>query len=433
MGFDLIADQIRDFLMEHGFYGERFNYAYLVLSALILGAFSFLVWHIIRLIMIFVVKTAVTKSKTTWDDKLFEFRVFRALSMILIAVIFVYAVPIVLKDFPKTRAICVIIAQVYVVLTIMFAINAILNAIVNIMEETETYRDKPIRSYKQVAKIVFYMVGFVMILAIIIGRSPLYILGGFGAVTAVLLLIFRDPILGFVASIQMSAVDLVRLGDWITVEKYGADGEVTEINLTTIKVRNWDMTVTIVPAYALVSESFRNWRGMEESDGRRIKKFISIKISSIKFCDEILYNKLLGIQLLKEYLENRNKEIEIYNEENNIDRSILINGRNMTNIGIFRLYAEKYLAHNPLINTNMIFMVRQLQPTENGLPIEIYAFSKEKELENYEAVAADIFDHLLATVPFFELEIFQSPSGSDLRGSGYRVGEEQGERWQERT
>jgi miniconductance mechanosensitive channel len=244
-----------------------------------------------------------------------------------------------------------------------------------------------------------------------------------------MLLIFRDPILGFVASVQMSAVDLIRIGDWITVEKYGADGEVMEINLTTIKVRNWDMTVTIVPSYAIVSESFKNWRGMEESEGRRIKRHINIKISSVKFCDDILYKKLLKIERIQEYLQTKQQEIEEFNKETAVDKSVLVNGRHMTNIGVFRAYAEKYLEQNPLINKNMTFMVRQLQPTENGLPIEVYAFSVEKELEKFEVVAADIFDHLLAAVPYFDLEIFQSPSGSDMRAA-LRNDNTQ-EKWQE--
>jgi miniconductance mechanosensitive channel len=299
----------------------------------------------------------------------------------------------------------------------MFSVNAILNALVGIMETTERYKDKPLRSYKQVGKIVFYLIGFVLILAIVLNQSPVYILGGFGAVTAVFLLLFRDPILGFTASIQMSAIDLVRLGDWITVEKYGADGEVMEINLTTIKVRNWDMTVTIVPSYAIVSESFKNWRGMEESEGRRIKRHINIKISSIRFCNEKLFNQLLNIERVKDYLLSKKDEIDLFNEEQHINTQVPLNGRQLTNIGVFRIYAEKFLEQNPNINTDMTFMVRQLQPNENGLPIEVYAFSKEKQLEKFEGVAADIFDHLLAAVPFFELEIFQAPSGSDMKGT----------------
>ncbi len=417
MNFESLSDQLRNYLENHGIFGGQMHLLHALIGLAGLAAIGFLIWFVTRWVIIGIVRFTVTRTKAGWDDQLFQYKVFRTLALILIAVIITKAVPYVFRDYPGLERLADIAARIYIVLSIMFAVNAILNAVVAILANNEKYRDKPLRSYKQVTKIIFYVIGFVMILAIILDQSPLYIFTGFGAVTAILLLIFRDPILGFVASVQMSAIDLVRVGDWITVEKYGADGEVLEINLTTIKVRNWDMTVTIVPSYAIVSESFKNWRGMEESDGRRIKRHINIKISSVRFCDQELYQKLLKIQRLREPLEQTQKEIDAFNDENEVDRSLLLNGRHMTNIGIFRLYAEKFLEQNPLISKNMTFMVRQLQPSENGLPIEIYAFSVEKELEKFEIVAADIFDHLLAAAPYFELEIFQSPSGSDMRAA----------------
>jgi miniconductance mechanosensitive channel len=429
MNFFSYSEQLRDFLINHGIFGDRMYLLHFIIGFALLTALCFLIWSITRLIIIRIVRKAVTKTKVEWDDHLFHYKVFRSLALILIAVIITTAVPVIFRDYPKFANVALITAKIYIVLSVMFAVNAILNAIVAILETTDRYKDKPLRSYKQVTKIVFYVIGLVMILAIVLDQSPLYIFTGFGAVTAILLLIFRDPILGFVASVQMSAIDLVRVGDWITVEKYGADGEVMEINLTTIKVRNWDMTVTIVPSYAIVSESFKNWRGMEESEGRRIKRHINIKISSVKFCDEHLYHRLLKIERIQNYLQEKQAEIEISNKESQADKSILLNGRHMTNIGIFRVYAEKYLEQNPLINKNMTFMVRQLQPTENGLPIEVYAFSVEKELEKFEIVAADIFDHLLAAVPYFDLEIFQSPSGSDMRAA--LRSENTNNKWQE--
>jgi miniconductance mechanosensitive channel len=375
-------------------------------------------WAISRFIIIRYVKNIVRKSTSKWDDQLYKFRVFRGIAFIIIAITIVKAVPVLLTDFPNWKEAILIVSKVYVVLSIMFAINSLLNALLAIFEAVDSLKDKPLRSYKQVAKIVFYMVGFVMMLAIIFDQSPVYILGGFGAVTAVLLLIFKDPILGFVASIQMSAIDLVRIGDWISVDKYGADGEVVEINLTTIKVQNWDMTITIVPSYAIVSESFKNYRGMQESDGRRVKRHLNIKISSIKFIDEKLFEKLLHVERISDFLKERKKEIDDYNNSNSVDKSVLINGRHMTNIGVFREYAETYLKQNPNINTEMTVIVRQLLATEHGIPLEVYAFSKFKDFDNFEKNAADIFDHLLAAVPFFELEIFQSPSGSDMNMIG---------------
>lgn len=424
MNFTVWSDKLSDFLLSRGFVDRQFENMYLFVSLICLAALCWSIWAFTRLIIIRIVRKVITKTKTHWDDQLFEFRVFRSLSFILIAVIICAAVPNVFRHFPRLHTYALIASKIYIVLSVMFCVNAILNAIVAILESTERYKDKPVRSYKQVTKIVFYLVGFVLILAIVLGQSPLYILGGFGAITAILILLFRDPILGFTASVQMSAIDLIRIGDWITVEKYGADGEVMEINLTTIKVRNWDMTVTIVPSYAIISESFKNWRGMEEGEGRRIKRHINIKISSIRFCDELLFKKLLQIERINDHLLQKQGEIDLFNEVQGVNKEILLNGRHLTNIGIFRVYAEKYLEQNPNINTDMTFMVRQLQPNENGLPVEIYAFSKEKQLEKFEGVAADIFDHLLAAVPFFELEIFQAPSGSDMQG--HRVASDEG-------
>ena len=412
--FQSIFNELRKLLIEQGLTGGALIYSYFLIGSISVTLFLFITIFVTRQVFIGVVKSAKTKSN--WQQALYEFRVFRAFALIFGAYIIYNAVPYLFIDFKNWFFYALIFSKIYVVLATLFAINAFLNALVSIMESSRKYADKPIRSYKQVAKIVIYIFGFVLILSIILNQSLLYIFGGFGAVTAVFILVFRDPILGFVASVQMSAIDLVRVGDWITVEKYGADGEVTEINLTTIKVRNWDKTVTIVPSYAIVSESFKNWRAMEESEGRRIKRHINIKISSIKFCDEELIGRLQSIDFLKDYLKETQLQIEQFNAENTVNPNNLVNGRHMTNIGTFRVYAEKYLESNPSINTDLTFMVRQLQATENGLPIEIYVFSKEKALKKFEEVAADIFDHLLAAVPYFDLEIFQSPSGSDMRG-----------------
>lgn len=412
--FESIFNELRKLLIEQGLTGGALIYSYFLIGSISVTLFLFITIFVTRQVFIGVVKSAKTKSD--WQQALYEFRVFRAFALIFGAYIIYNAVPYLFIDFKNWFFYALIFSKIYVVLATLFAINAFLNALVSIMESSRKYADKPIRSYKQVAKIVIYIFGFVLILSIILNQSLLYIFGGFGAVTAVFILVFRDPILGFVASVQMSAIDLVRVGDWITVEKYGADGEVTEINLTTIKVRNWDKTVTIVPSYAIVSESFKNWRAMEESEGRRIKRHINIKISSIKFCDEELIGRLQSIDFLKDYLKETQLQIEQFNAENTVNPNNLVNGRHMTNIGTFRVYAEKYLESNPSINTDLTFMVRQLQATENGLPIEIYVFSKEKALKKFEEVAADIFDHLLAAVPYFDLEIFQSPSGSDMRG-----------------
>ncbi|MBL7942502.1 MAG: mechanosensitive ion channel, partial [Flavobacteriales bacterium] len=416
MNFLELSELLRKWL-SHWISSEWLPLVTFLVGFAVLAAICFTIWFFTRVVIIRIVRAIVTRTESRWDDKLFEYKVFRHLALIVIAIIITHAVPVLFRQYPDWKVFALPVSKVYVVVAIIRAISAIINAISDLLESTPSLSDKPIRSYKQVTKIVFFLVGFIFILSILLGQSPLYILTGFGAVTAILLLIFKDAILGFTASIQMSAIDLVRIGDWITVEKFGADGEVIEINLTTVKVRNWDMTVTLVPAYALVSESFRNWRGMQESDGRRIKRFIYIKISSIRYCDDEMYNRLLKVQLIRDFLIGRRNEIESYNQQNQIDKSLLINGRHLTNIGIFRQYAQTYLEQNPNINTGMTFMVRQLQPTQHGLPMEVYAFSHIKELEAFEGVAADIFDHLFAAVPFFGLEVFESPSGGDKKAA----------------
>jgi len=419
MNFHEWADSLHAWIVSFDIDGRQAAIWFFFSGVAFLFALCVVVWLFSRMILARVVKHLVARTEATWDDKLFNPKVFRGITFILISILISRAVPVLFRDFPNWINLAASLSKVYVILTVMFAVNAILNSIVSILEHTESLGDKPVRSYKQVAKIIFYLIGFILILAIALGQSPVYILGGFGAITAVMLLIFRDPILGFVASVQMSAIDLVRIGDWISVDKYGADGEVVEINLTTVKVRNWDMTITLVPSYALVSDSFKNWRGMRESAGRRIKRHILINMSSIRFCDDVLFTKLLSLERIRPHLLTRAADIAQFNERHQVDKSVLLNGRHMTNIGIFRLYAMKFIEENPRINLGMTYMVRQLQPTGNGLPIEIYVFSSEKKWEVYEDITSDLFDHLLAAVPFFELEVFQSPSGSDMRSLRY--------------
>lgn len=393
---------------------DLFPYVKLLVLLSALVVLCFLIWWTSRKVLIFIIHRLVTKSKATWDDILYERRFFRALAHIVPALLAARAAAAVFEDFPTWIKVVESLASVYVVVMVMISIFAFLNAMADILQEKPYLRDKPIRSYSQLLKIIFSIIAFIVVIAILIGKSPIYILGGFGAATAILALLFKDTILGLVASVQMSAIDLVRLGDWITVDKYGADGDVVEINLTSIKVQNWDMTISIIPSYALINDSFKNWRGMQVSGGRRIKRHISVKISSVRFVSNEMYNRLLKVQLIKNYLEGKQKEIDEFNLENAIDKSNLINGRHMTNLGVFRVYTKAYLANNPNINTEMAFMVRHLQSTDTGIPIEIYAFSHHKEWVAYETVMADIFDHLLAAIPEFELEVFESPTGQDF-------------------
>ena len=252
---------------------------------------------------------------------------------------------------------------------------------------------------------------FIFVVSKIFDITTGTMLGTFGAISAIIILIFRDTILGFVASVQVSLNDMVRIGDWITFDKFGADGDVIEINLATVKVRNFDNTTTTIPTYSMISDSFRNWRGMLNSDGRRIKRHILIKANSIRFLNENELQELKKIQLVSSYIEHRQTEIDNYNKTHQIDKSVLVNGRNMTNFGLFRNYITQYLSHHPGLNKEMILLCRQLQPTPQGVPLEIYTFSSDKRFENYEYIMSDIFDHVFASISYFDLEIYEMPSG----------------------
>ncbi len=290
-----------------------------------------------------------------------------------------------------------------------------MSSIVEIYRTLEVSKTRPIKGYIQVAKIFLYVVGGVSVLTTLMGRSPWGVLSGIGAMTAVILFVFKDTILGLVAGMQLAWNDMLRPGDWIAMPKYGADGTVTDISLHTVKVQNWNKTVATVPTYALISESFVNWRGMEESGGRRIKRSISIDLSSIKFCTEEMLDRFEKFQFLTEYIRSKREEIAADNKKHDFDPSQKVNGRRLTNLGTFRAYMKAYLEHHPKIRRDMTFLVRHLPPTEHGLPIEIYVFSSDQAWANYEAIQADIFDHLFAVIPEFDLRVFQYPTGNDLQ------------------
>jgi miniconductance mechanosensitive channel len=300
------------------------------------------------------------------------------------------------------------------VIIVILAVDSFINALHEIYLNLPIGKSRPIKGYIQVVKIIIYFIGVIVIISIIAKESPKTLLAGLGAMVAVLILVFRDTILGFVASIQLSANNMVKPGDWIEMPGHNADGDVLDITLNTVKVRNWDKTITTIPTYALVSESFKNWKGMEESGGRRIKRSIRIDMNSVRFVDPEMAEKLKKIHLLKDYIETRQEEIRKYNEENKIDGSILVNGRRMTNLGTFRVYIEQYLKNHPKVHQGLTMLVRHLQPDETGLPIEIYVFCKELAWADYEKIQADIFDHILAVVPEFGLRVFQNPTGGDF-------------------
>ncbi len=393
-------------------------YLKLLILAVALTIISMGAWYFSKRLITRVVHGFFLRTKVTWDDVFVKEGVFIKLAHIVPAIIVNIGAPYVFGDFPQWIPAVMTITDLYIIGIIVWSINSVVSSSATILSQVPAFKDKPLGSYSQLVKIIIFLIGGVLIFSLLLGQSPIAFLSAMGAATAILMLIFKDAILGFVASIQMSAYNMIRVGDWVSMPKYDADGDVIQINLTTVQVQNWDKTITTVPAYAFISDSFKNWRGMQESGGRRIKRSINLNISSIKFCDKEMVNRFKKFHLIKEYIEQRENEIDEYNKVHAVDKSVLINGRHMTNVGAFRNYALNLLKANPNINQNMSIMVRQLQPTEKGLPIEIYCFTADVRWVVHEGVMSDIFDHLLAAVPAFDLKVFEAPSGDDLREVG---------------
>ncbi len=355
-----------------------------------------------------------TRSRTEWDDVLVKRKFFRRLSYFAPALV-IYLMSSVLFENDKAILVTQRIAEIYMLFVAIFTIDSFLSSVVDIYHNYDSSGKFPVRIIAQVAKILLFTIIGIIILSTVIGQSPAFFIGGLGAMAAVLMLIFKDPILGLAAGIQLSANKMVRVGDWIEMPKYGADGDVIDISLTTVKVQNWDKTIITIPTFALVSEGVKNWRGMSESGGRRIKRSIYIDMTSVKFCTQEMIEKFSRIQYLSNYVLDKKKELSDFNEQRNIDNTVLVNGRRMTNLGTFRAYLVSYLRDHPKINKNLTFLVRQLDPGPTGLPIEIYVFSSDQVWANYESIQADIFDHILAVIPEFDLRVYQNPTGSDFQ------------------
>ncbi|GEN84612.1 membrane protein [Sporosarcina luteola] len=353
----------------------------------------------------------INKHKLKWGDILLERKVLRRLSHFVPAII-IYSFA---TSFPTYRVAIETLALTYMMIVAFGVINRLLSVFNDIYQTYEISKTKPIKGYIQVAKIVIIIIGTILVIANLMGKNPAILLSGIGALSAVFMLVFKDSLLGLVAGVQLSATDMVRVGDWIEMPKYGANGDVIDISLNTVKVRNFDQTVTMIPSYALISDSFINWRGMQESGGRQLKRALYIDVTSITFCTTEMIEHYKQIDYLSDYIVAREREIEAYNNTNKIDRSNIVNGRALTNIGVFRAYIDQYLQRHPGIHKGKTLMVRQLAPGETGLPLEIYAFTNSTQWAVYETVQADIFDHLFAVAGEFGLRIFQNPAGSDLK------------------
>ena len=387
-----------------------------LLALLVLGGVAYAADLACRHVVLKAVAKVVRHTKAKWDDVVFDHKVMVRLSHMVMPVVIYVFIPSVFSG-SSLWAVDLVqrVCFVFIVVSFLLFVHAFLKAVYSIYSDKESFRNRPLKSMMQTVQVAMWFVGGIVILSELIDKDPVSLLAGLGASAAVLMLIFKDSIMGFVSGIQLSANDMLKVGDWIKMPKYEADGIVTEVTLNTVKVRNWDNTVTTIPPYALVSDAFQNWNAMRESGGRRIKRSVCIDMTSVRFCTEEMLERFRKISLLKDYIDEKEQALKAYNEANGIDDSVKVNGRRQTNLGVFRAYLTAYLRSLPFTNPDLHCMVRHLQPTDKGIPVELYFFSTVKEWVPYEGIQADVFDHVLAVIPEFGLRVFQSPSGADVQ------------------
>ena len=396
----MFKDQILEFLNN---YGVPNGFSNLLASGIIFISIVLIVLiinFIGRIIILSFFRRIAKSTANAFDDLLIKNKVPRLLSFVPSLFFLFWIIPIYNEDL-------LIILEALTIILFIVTVKSVLGTVKDYFKLSSSLKHIPIDSYIQVVMLFLWFIGIILILSVLTGREIGTFLASLGALSAIIILVFRDTILGFVSSIQITVNDTVRIGDWITMKGSDADGTVIEVNLSTVKVQNFDNTITTIPTYKLVSDSFINWRGMEESKGRRIKRSLLIKPSSVKFLENDDIEKLKKVDLISDYIKSRVKEINNHNTKNNVDKSMLLNGRNLTNLGLFRVYVEKYLKDHPMTNDNLTLMCRQLEPTSQGIPIQIYTFSKDKEWTKYEGLTSDIFDHLLSSVKYFDLECFE--------------------------
>ena len=407
---------IYDRLLETGMeehVATNLNLAILLVAALLMAfILDWVLWKVLRFMTIRLAR----KTRNNFDNFLVSHKVPLAVAHLFPLMFLLSVFPNVFMDFPYWGKLAWKPVAILLVLQILNVLQKFFRGVKDYLRTKSKFRDKPLDSYIQVFMIIAWIMGILTLFVIVTGTSVGSFLTTIGAASAIIMLVFRDTILGFVASIQVSANDMVRIGDWITMDKYGADGDVIEISLATVKVQNFDKTITTIPTYALISDSFKNWSGMEKSGGRRIKRSLVIRQKSIRFLTPEDIEALKKVQLINAYIDQRSGQIDSYNSQQGINKELLLNGRNLTNFGVFRKYVTSYLENHSALNKEMTLMVRQLQPTAQGIPLEIYAFSADKRWQNYEYVMADIFDHLLAALPYFDLEIFELPVSLEVKG-----------------
>ena len=398
---------LKDLLISAGLKASISDWCSILVLVFISLSLVFLLDFILRKIIRLVFTKIANRSKTDFDDIMVKHKVPRNIAHIFPLILTYKTLPNIFFEHVRLQLFIEKFILVVGILFVVWGLSSVFRSIKDFFKSIDRLKDKPIDSYIQVLMIFIWLTAIFAIFAAVSGISFWEFMAGLGTVSAVIILVFKDTILGFVASIQVSVNDMVRIGDWITFQKYGADGDVIEINLATVKVRNFDHTITTIPTYALISDSFKNWRGMTESKGRRIKRALRIRMSSIRHLNKTDIDVLSKVNLIKDYIAAKNEDVNSYNSDNNIDKSLLINGRNLTNIGVFRKYIESYVETHSAINKDLMIMARQLEPDEYGLPIQIYAFSNDKRWQNYEYIIADIFDHITAATATFDLEIYE--------------------------
>lgn len=403
----------KDLLTRYNIENSQFIH---VVEALGLIVLISIVIHIVlhRGVLVWI-KYRIDKSKITWRYVLFRGKLFNHIALLIQGIVIAIQTNLWLSADSAFRDVILTVVGLWIIWFAMLSLFSLLNVVDTALNRTQIGRDMPIRGIIQSIKIIVFIVASFLFASVLFGKSPLILLSGFGAMTAVFMLVFKDPILGFVAGVQLSANKMLSVGDWLEMPKYGADGDVIDISLTTVKVQNWDKTITTIPAYALISDSFKNWKGMTESGGRRIKRSVLIDATSVHFINKEETLSLGKAHFLETYIKTKTEEVSVYNKQNNIDDTSLINGRRLTNIGSFRAYLEHYLLAHPHIRKDMTLMVRQLPPTHEGISIEIYCFTDTTVWVEYERIQSDIFDHLYAVLPEFKLNIAQAPTGSDFR------------------
>ena len=409
-----MLELLQNWLVNHGLSASSASYISASIAFSVVLIISLIINTIVKRYLITTIAYAIKKSKTDWDNILLHRKTLKRFAPLAPAMVIYTLTPIALHSFETITLLIINVMLIYMTIIVVLILNSLLNVAEDIYQTFDAAKEIPIKGFMQVLKLILYFLSAVLIVSILLGKTPIYLLSSVGALAAVMMLVFKDSILGFVAGIQLAANKMVSVGDWIEMPKYGADGDVLEVALTTVKVQNWDKTITTIPTYALISESFKNWRGMTEAGGRRIKRSINIDINSIQFCNEDMLNRYQKIHHIAGYINDKKQELHNFNQTNDVDNSSLANGRRMTNVGTFRAYILAYVENHPMINKNMTCLVRQLAPTRHGLPIEIYVFSKDKVWINYEAIQGDIFDHILAIAPEFDLKVYQYPAGTDF-------------------